>query len=209
MPEEKKMVAAFTSNSHKARAEKREATKVEKVITGKVVTRKKSLGKRFMETFVGDDISNVSFYIIHDVLIPAAKNTLSDMLHGVTDMVIDGARKGAGVRREKGRSHISYNSMGSHNRRDERRDISPRNRARHNFDEVIIESRGEAEEVLSLLVDHAYEYGQVTVSDLYDLVGITGNFTDNKWGWVNLSSASVSRVSGGYMLNLPKTILLD
>ena len=208
MTEEKRRIAEFPSNSHKARAEKKELKKVEKVIAGKVVTRKKSLGKRFMETFVGEDISNVSFYIIHDVLIPAAKSTLSDMLHGVTDMVIDGVRKSPGTRREKGRSYVSYNNYSS-NRRD-RREISPRNRARHNFDEIILDSRLEAEEVLSHLVDLVYDYNQASISDLYALVGIEPNFTDNKWGWIDLSGTSVIRSrDGGFLLDLPKPISLD
>ena len=38
---------------------------------------------------------------------------------------------------------------------------------------------------------------------------VTVNFTDNKYGWKDLSSASVSRVRDGYLLNLPRTVLLD
>jgi hypothetical protein len=208
-PEEREQLAKFPSNSHKAREEKKEAKKVEKIISGKVVQRKKSLGKRLMETFVGDDISNVSFYVIHDVLIPAAKSTLSEMVQGGIELMLFGERKGSRTSRERGRSYVSYDKQ-RYNQRDERRDVSPRNRARHNFDEVILDSRGEAEEVLSHLVDLTIDYGQASVSDLYDLVGITGSFTDNKYGWTDLSSASASIArGGGYVLHLPKTVLLD
>ena len=83
----------------------------------------------------------------------------------------------------------------------ERREPSLRNRSRHNFDDIILDSRGEAEEVLSHLVDLVDDYGMASVADLYDLVGITSNFTDNKYGWTNLSSASVSRVRDGYLID--------
>ena len=54
------------------------------------------------------------------------------------------------------------------------------------------------------------EYKMVTVSDLYDLVGISGKYTDCKYGWTNLRNVEPIRVrDGGYMLNLPKPRPLD
>ena len=82
-------------------------------------------------------------------------------------------------------------------------------RARLNFDDIILESRGEAEEVLSHLLELVENYGVASVADLYELVGITGSFTDNKYGWTNLSTASVSRVRDGYLLNLPNATPID
>jgi hypothetical protein len=87
--------------------------------------------------------------------------------------------------------------------------MSRTGRAKHDFDEVVLESRGEAEEVLSNLVDSIIDYGQATVADFYDLVGIATNFVDGKWGWTDLRNASVSRVRGGYLINLPRTQPLD
>ena len=46
--------------------------------------------------------------------------------------------------------------------------------------------------------------------DLYDLVGISGQYTDNKYGWVNIKNAEpVRTIGGGYMLKLPKAIPLN
>ena len=52
-------------------------------------------------------------------------------------------------------------------------------------------------------------YQVVSVADLYDLVGIRGNFTDNKYGWTNIRNASVEHVRDGYMLKLPKALAID
>lgn len=205
----------FPANSHKKKEEvKEEVKKVEKIIKGRVVQRKKSLGKRFLETFIGEDVNSVTGYILHDVLIPAAKATLSDMVQGGIEMLLFGERKGNRTRRDQGRSHVSYNNYSSSNnrrddRRDDRRDYAQKSRARHNFDDIILSTRGEAEEVLSHLVDLTMDYGEASVADLYDLVGITEEFTDRKYGWTNLGSASVSRVREGYLLNLPKPIPLN
>ena len=199
----------FPSNCHKDREEKEEPKKLEKVVKGKVVQKKKTFFKKVVETFVGDDIHSVSSYLLYDVLIPAAKDTISNMVQGGIEMLLFGERKSDRTRRDRGRSYVSYNSY-SAGRREERRELSNRNRASHNFDEIILETRGEAEEVLSHLADLIIDYGQASVSDLYDLVGITGSFTDNKYGWTDLRSASATRARhGGYQLNLPRTVLLD
>jgi hypothetical protein len=200
----KEVKVNYPSNSKKDR----ESRKVEKVTTGKVTTRKKGTGKKLFESFVGEDINSVTSYIIHDVLIPAAKSTLSDMVQGGIEMLLFGERKGSRTTRDKSKSYVSYSSY-SNNKRDDRREFSNRSRTTHSFDDIVLASRGEAEEVLSHLVDLTIDYGEATVSDLYDLVGITGSFTDNKYGWTDLSRASVTRARDGYLLNLPKTMVLD
>jgi hypothetical protein len=205
--DDKKETLGYPSNSHKQREEDKKTKNIQKVVQGKVITKKKSPFKKLMGTFVGEDVGSVSSYVIHDVLIPAAKSAITDMVQGGIEMLIYGEKKGNRTTRDRGRSIVNYNSMSSYNRRD---DVDrSRNRARHSFDDIILKSRGEAEEVLSNLVDLTIDYGQASVSDLYELVGITANFTDNRYGWTDLSSASVSRVREGYMLNLPRTNLID
>lgn len=204
----KSIKMAFPSNAHKNREDKNERPKLKKVIRGTAVKRKKSLSKRFLETFIGEDINNIGAYILHDVLIPAAKSMIYDAFKGSLEMSLFGEKQGSRTSRDRGKSYVSYNNYASA-RRDIRPDISNKNRSRHNFDEIILQSRGEAEEVLSLLVDLVIDYGQATVGDLYDLVEIESNFTDNKYGWTDLSSANVTRTRDGYLLNFPKVILLD
>lgn len=200
----------FPSNSHKRKEEtKKPEKKVEKVTSGKVVKQKKTLGKKFTETFLGDNIESVSSYIIYDVIIPAAKNMISDTVSNGIEMLLFGQTRGSRTRRDRGKSYVSYSNYYKDRDRDRDRQVSQRNRARHNFDDIILESRGEAEEVLSYLVDLTEDYGMASVADLYDLVGVTSNFTDNKYGWDNLSSGRVVPVRGGYLLELPRPIVLD
>lgn len=181
--------------------------KVEKITSGKVIKQKKTLGKKFAETFLGDNIESVSSYIIYDIIIPAAKNMISDTVSNGIEMILFGQTRGSRTRRDRGKSYVSYSNYYKDRYQD--RQISQRNRARHNFDDIILESRGEAEEVLSHLVELTEYYGMASVADLYDLVGVTSNFTDNRYGWDNLSSARVVPVRGGYLLELPKPMVLD
>jgi len=190
-----------------------EGRRVERVTTGKVITKKKSLYKQFTESFLGDDTKTVGEYIIHDVMVPALKSMISEAIGGGIEVLLFGEKRGRNMYRDRaGRSHhVSY---GSYFKEDKgpgsnRRDISRTSRAKHDFDEIVLPDRGEAEMVLSHLVDLTLDYGQATVADLYDLVGITPDFTDYKYGWVDLRNASVSRVRDGYLVNLPRTIILD
>ena len=77
-----------------------------------------------------------------------------------------------------------------------------------NKDDIILESRVDAEDVISRMKEIIETYGFVRVTDLYDLVGITGDYTDNKYGWTNIRGAEPVRVRDGYMLKLPKAVPL-
>lgn len=205
----------FPGNSHKAKdeatAEKSSPKRVEKpVVTGKVVQRKKPLGKKFMETFFGgEDVDSVIRYVIGDVLIPAAKDTVSDAISQGIERMLFGetrsTRRQSGYRSTGPSGYTSYNRMSSSTRnRDEPRQMSRRSRANHDFNEIILATRAEAEEVIERLYDLVDRYNQATVSDLYDLVGETPSFTDEKWGWTDLRGAGARRISGGYLLDLPR-----
>ena len=47
------------------------------------------------------------------------------------------------------------------------------------------------------------------MADLYDMVNITGDYTDTKWGWYDLRGAGVERIRSGYLLDLPRPVPLD
>lgn len=177
--------------------------KVEQIVTGTVIRQKKTLGQKFSEAFLGDDTRSVGDYILHDVLIPAMKATLSDMVGGGIEMLLFGERRSRStIYRDRDRSYVPYNKV-SRSIRDDREPVRV-NRSRSDLDDIIIETRGEAEDVLSNLVDLIERYDVVSIADYYDMVGIESNFTDNKYGWTNLRDASVERVRRGYCIRLPR-----
>ena len=87
--------------------------------------------------------------------------------------------------------------------------MSNRARANHDFDEIVLATRAEAEEVIDNLFALVDSYDTATVADLYGMVGQTGSYTDEKWGWSDLRGTSISRVKGGYLLDLPRPQYLD
>lgn len=81
--------------------------------------------------------------------------------------------------------------------------MSRRARARHDFDEIVLTSRAEAEDVIDRLFDLVGKYDTASVADLYELVGFDSAHTDYKWGWTDLRGAGVAKVREGYLLDLP------
>lgn len=183
--------------------------KVEKITVGEVRTRKKGLASRIGGSMVSERSDTVGSYILFEVLIPALKNTISDAVsQGVERMLFGEVRSSRTSSNRPG--YTNYNKVvrsttGEYGNRD----ISRRSRTTHDFDEIILSSRGEAEEVLDRLRDLVDSFEVATVNDFYSLVGITGSFTDDKWGWYDLKDAMVRAIRGGYIVVLPRTQPID
>lgn len=210
----------FPSNSHESKDKsngEKEEPRILRVVSGDVVRRKKPISSRFVETFLGGDTKSVAEYVIGDVLLPALKDMLADAVSQGFERLLFGETRSAsrrtGIRSGSSSGPVSYNRFSSPGRRererDEPRSISRRSRATHNFDEIIIPTRAEADEVVEKMYDLLERYKTVSVSDLYELVGIDTDFTDEKWGWTSLRGTSISRIREGYVVNLPRTEPLD
>lgn len=199
----------YKPNSHRYKNGEVEAPgerkKLEKVVKGTVKTKKKSGVRKLADIFVAEDVQDVKSYIFMDVLIPTIKNTILDIIIDSATMMFKGD-----VRRDKkryGAEYVSYRNYSD--RRDDRRYVDSRARASYGHDDIVLESRPEAEEVLTRMDELIETYGFVSVADMYDLVGKTCNYTDNKYGWTNLRNAEPIRVRDGYMLRLPKALPID
>ena len=199
----------YKANSHRVKEEQKGKEVVKKDIqpVAKAKTKKKSEVKKFADVFIAEDITSVKDYIVNDVLIPAAKKAISDIITNGVDMILYGEAKGRDRRRDGG-SRVSYTKYYERDR-DRDYDRSRTRRSVYDYDDIILDTRGEAEDVLNRMDDLIDAYGMVSVADLYDLVGISGNYTDNKYGWTNLRNAEVRRTRDGYLLKLPKALPFD
>lgn len=196
----------YKPNSNKFKEQQKAAQehKVEKVVTGKVITKKKSGLRKFTDDFISEDAKNVKSYIFGEVLIPAIKKAISDIVTDGIDMILYGGPRG-GSRRSSA-DKVSYRNY--YDRGPTRSTVSDRYSA-YSYDDVILNSRGEAEDVLARMDELMETYGLVRVADLYDLVGITGSYTDNKYGWTNIRDAKIVRTRDGYMIDMPRAIPID
>lgn len=212
------MAEELKPNSHAYKEQQKKEHKTEKVVQGEVTTRKKSLVKRAEGAMLSEDASTVKEYLFWDVLIPAVKELVAESVKKAVDAIFYGDRRtSSSLERNKGTTYVRYDkasydrpyrSSSSRSARVEPR-TSYNRRAAHDFDDIILESRTDAENVLDALVDSTMNYGLVSVADFYEMVGLDPKYTDWKWGWYELSKARVERVRSGYIVVLPHPVVLD
>ena len=180
--------------------------KVEKIVKGVVKSKKKNA---FLGLFMPGDVLDLKDYIIQDVCIPAIKNAIEDVVTNGISMMLRGETSSRSSRKSTA-SRVSYRSYYEREERD--RDSRDRGRSRTNgyaYDEVILETRAEALDVLTRLEEIIDMYETASVADLYDLVGMSGQHTDCKYGWTDVRSADTVRVRDGYLLKMPRAKPID
>ncbi len=198
------------SNSHRAR-DGREVEKAEqqKVVSGNVTTRKKSGGKQFLDRFVENDAQTIGSYLVDEIIIPTLKDLFSNMVNNSVDMFLYGETGRTNSSRRRTNSHTSYSDYYRSGGRDRQAAGRRAEVRRPTVDDIIFDSRVDAEEVLDTLLNDIDEYGCVSVADFYSAAGISNQWTDNKYGWYSLSNASVVAVRDGYSIRLPRPQPID
>lgn len=187
-------MAEYKPNSHKYRREQKE---LKTVNTGKVKVKKKSTAEKLFREFVPGSIDD----IVETVVIPSVKKAIGNTLIDSLSMLF-----GVDTRRSKSSrdEYVSYRSYAS---RDYDRD---RRRTPRDIDDVIFETRADAEDVLSEMDAVLDRYEFISVSDYYQIAGVKDNsYTNSNYGWSNLRSAEVVRLRDGWGLRLPRPKYID
>lgn len=193
----------YTPNSHKYKEEQKvaaseEKKKVEKVVKGKVRIREKSEFHKFVDLFLPEDVTNVKQFIVQDVLVPAFKKIISDTV----DTILYGGTKRSSQSTSDKVSYSKYYDR--FDNKDDRRSTDSSVRG-YSCGDIILETRGEALDVLTRMEEIIDRYGMVSVSDLYDMVGKTCDYTGNRYGWTSVRSGDVVQTrDGGFAIRLPK-----
>lgn len=183
--------------------------KVEKVVSGPVKIKKNEI-RKFTDTFIAEDIDTVKSYIFGDVIVPAVKKLIEDIVKdGITTLLW--GESGRNRSRSSNGDRVSYRSYYNDPRDRDYRPSTSRNSSSRLFDyeDIVFASKGDAEAVLSKMAGLIKEYGYVTVADLYDMCERSAPYTANKYGWTNISYAESVRDRDGYVLKLPKAVQID
>ena len=159
--------------------------------------------RKLTDIFISEDVSNVKNYILLDVIVPAVKKAIYDLVVGTLDMSLYGGRGGG---KRPTADKVSYRDYNDISRSDSRSYDRTRTSSGYSYDDIVLETRGEAEAVLSRMDEIMEEYNIVRVADLYDLVGVTGDYTDNNYGWTNIRNAKIVRVRDGYKIDMPRAL---
>lgn len=187
-----------------------EKQKLQPVVKGEaVVTTKKSLGQKFREAFISDDARSVKSFIFEEVVVPTIKNTIIDVM----EMVMFGSSRSR-RRDDRDRDRVSYSAYyGSSRSRDRDRRRDDRDRYREdekvNYRSVVLRERRDAMQVVDELRERIHRYGYASIADLFDLIDVTSNYTDNNWGWTDERDIDYRRVANGYLIDVREAEHID
>lgn len=182
-----------------------------KTIKGKATKKELSFGEKLKRSFVKEDMKEVRDYIIFDVLIPSAKQSLLDMIIGAVSQTLGIPTSRS--RRSNGYSGTSIADTGERPFRNyaSSRQTSGRSRDRIRYDrfrvtDIVFEYKEDAMSLLEQMMDICDQYGWFSVFDFYDKAGITeGNdYTNRNYGWTNVDGADIVFEGSGYVINLPR-----
>lgn len=206
----------YAGNSQRSKVVKHEPKAkpekvVKKVVTQKVVVKKKGLGRKTREAFVEADFRGVAMHVIFDVMLPAAKNMLFDAgnealgrtLFGEAQRRSAGPGHGSRVTYEKFSNPLNRPTSGI-TRYAPRPTSGSRVPPGRSGQEYLMTRREEAETVLEQLELIIDQYEVASVFDLNELIGEESSHVDNKWGWTNVANARIRQVREGYILDMPE-----
>ena len=201
----------YKSNSYKSKEGTKpkvepENRKMEKVITGNVKLKKKSEVKKLSSLFVSEDVGNIKSFVLFDVIIPNVKRIIIDVVINSVEMALLGEttsrkRSSGSSNRPSYQRYYDGDSRGKERGVPARRDFD--------YDDITLDTRGDAEEVLHILEDYLDDYGYASVAELYAAIGKTAPYTANKHGWTDLRNASIERTRDGYWIRLPRALPLS
>lgn len=185
---------------------------VKQIASAKV--RKQGLLRRFGKSILEDGIESAKEKAYNDIIVPGIKSILFDTVTDILDTMLFGgsenASRGSQRRSESRRrgDRTSYSDFYEKRSRGGSRS-SEREDRYYEPDDIILDTRSDARDVLDELDFMIRKYGQASVADYYDLVGVTGDWTDNRYGWISLRGASIKPIRDGFLIVMPRTHLLD
>lgn len=185
-----------------------------KPLVGKdqLVSSKKSFGQKFKETFLSEDIDSVKDWLLLDVIIPGMKDIMADTVQ----MFLFGESYGGRRRNSYRDDYYDYRGS-SYYRSKSRRRGRERNRRREDYyseskadyRNIVLRSKEAAEQIVEELRGRIRSEGSVSIAELFDLVNVAGDYTDNGWGWKHEDEIGIRRVRNGYLIDVCEARYLD
>lgn len=188
--------------------------KVERVTKDDVQVVERSRKRKIRDILLADSSVSIKEYIITEIVIPRIKDIIYDIGVGSLGLSLFGE---ADVLRSKGTKKNGYEydkvSFATPYHTQERKK-QPKRRGRIDYRELRFNSRIDAEDVLCDMRDYISQYGSVSLLTYYELAGVKPEyitFTDDEYGWFDLSRVSVEydRHTSTYVLTLPKATPID
>ena len=195
------------SNAQKKADAKKEEKEISPVAHGK---RAKSSPIRKMSRVIFRDPEEIKHEAVIGIILPGLLNFAHDTLSDILDLIF---KDEVSSMKKSKIPKVSYMDYGKASKKHSKRDDEDYYSYSQSIDtKVMLDTRVEAEEVLEAMTDILERYEVVSVFDYFDICGVDGEFTDNKYGWTDeeqLVKAPIRRTRSGYFLDLPRPMPLD
>lgn len=183
---------------------------------------KKPLGEKIAETLFSGTVKDAKSFALHEIIVPGIKNLIYEGFSGMLDRLFNGDSSGyyGGRRtREPWNSGVtiftpgtSYTNYGTNKTKASL--VAGGVTSSRTPVTIAFNRKADADEVLARLRNAVHEYSSVTVEAYYDIASeyVQGvdkvmSFTDNYYGWTDLSGARTKPYQGGrYIIVLPPTV---
>ena len=201
----------YQGNPNKDKEPKPEKVIV-KVVTGEVIQKPRSIGRKFKDIFLGGDLKSSARYVAGDVILPAIRDMIWDTISNGSKRIIYGESMQRRGRPTEYRPRVQYSNPinpAYRSMRDPRErpylpdQPHPARREKREHNDIVLTQREDAELVVERLIDIIDKYEVASLADLYDLLGWNTSPIDNKWGWTYLGNVEVRQVRDGYLIDLP------
>ena len=182
--------------------------KFQKVVKGKVTVKEQNDIQKLAGDFLAEDLKTVKDRILVDYLLPMLKNGLWSIFNSAISIALWGEDRSRGASGGYSSSRTQRNSYDGYYQGGQSRQGNPNQPVRRSLSNIDFENRGDADDILNQMYAAIQDYHQVTVGDLWDLMGVSNEPTDYNYGWYSLDQAFIKGIPGGYRLILPRPVPL-
>lgn len=182
--------------------------KFDKVIRGKVTLKEQNDIQKIANDFLAEDLKTVKDRIIAEYLIPMLKNGLCSIFNSAINIALWGDDRSRSSSTNYSSSSRQRNSYDHYYQDGQSSRPGTSGRPARTLQNLDFEGRYDADKTLDEMYDALRKYKQVSVGDLWDMMGVSNESTDYNYGWYNLEGAYIKGIPGGYRLVLPRPIPL-
>ena len=183
--------------------------KFDKVVRGKVTLKEQNDIQKIANDFLAEDLKTVKDRIIAEYLIPMLKNGLCSIFNSAISIALWGDDRSRSSSTNYNSSSRQRNSYDRYYQDGQSSRQGPSGRPARTLQNLDFEVRYDADGALNEMYDALRKYKQVSVGDLWDMMGVSNESTDYNYGWYNLDGAYIKGIPGGYRLVLPRPIPLS
>lgn len=187
-----------------------ERVKLKTIAKGKV--KKRGVIERLVISMIGPDgVRDIGKKLNEDIIMPAVKNIIVDSFTSGIQMAIFGRDDVQGYRNDSrsyngpsgqywGRpsTHKTVTNYQSPNTTR----VQPRVKG-NQIQDYILDNRNDAISILNTLKEQIHRYDAVSISEYNDLIGQDSSYTENQYGWRDLTGARIVPSRGGFVIKFP------